>query len=211
MKGAIFDMDGLLFDTETVWHKYWNLAAETRGIKLPEAFKYEICGSNGEDMYNKIRKFYQTDDPYSIYEETYSSYEKEISTHVELKEGVKEILEYLKEHNYKIAIASSSNKERIISNISRAGIDKYFDALIGHEDVTLSKPNPEVFLKASEALGLAPKECYVFEDAYNGILAAYGAGCKTIMIPDIMQPNEELKEKSTIYNSLLDVIKDIEI
>ena len=211
MKGAIFDMDGLLFDTETIWHKYWTLAATDRDIELPESFKYEICGSNGEDMYNKIRKYYKTDDPYSLYDETHNNYENELKQHIEMKKGVIEILEYLKAHDYKIAIASSSDRERIISNITRTNIKDYFDELVGHEDVTLSKPNPEVFLKAANYLGFKPEECYVFEDAYNGIVAAYEAGCKAIMIPDIMAPNEEMKSKCTVYNSLLDVIKDIEI
>ena len=210
MKGAIFDMDGTLFDTEAIWQKYWNEAAHKRGIILPEDFKYEICGSTGDNMYNILRKYYQTDDPYSIYDETFNSYEKEINTHIEMKEGVLEILNYLKDKGYELAIASSSRSERVENNINKANIKDYFDTYVGGEEVEYGKPHPDIFLKASEKLGLDPEECYVFEDAYNGVNAAYSAGCKVIMVPDLMEPNEEIKSKCTVYKSLLDVIKDME-
>lgn len=209
MKGAIFDMDGTLFDTESIWQKYWNEAAIKRGIELPEDFKYEICGSTGDNMYNIIRKYYHTDDPYSIYDETFNNYEKEIITHIEMKEGVLEILNYLKDKGYKLAIASSSRSERIENNITKANIKDYFDTYVGGEEVEYGKPHPDIFLKASSKLGLDPKDCYVFEDAYNGVNAAHSTGCKVIMVPDLMEPNKEIKSKCTVYKSLLDVIKDM--
>ncbi len=210
MKGAIFDMDGLLFDTEAVWQKYWKLAAKKRGIELPESFKYDICGTSGEDLYNVIRKYYQTDNPYLIYDETFISYEEELNNNVIIKKGVIEILEAFKNKGYKIAIASSSKKERILKNLNKTNTYEYFDALVSGEEVPIGKPNPEIFLKAANRLGLEPQECYVFEDAYNGVRASYEAGCKTIMIPDLMEPNEEIISKCKIYKSLLDFIEDIE-
>ena len=211
MKGAIFDMDGLLFDTEAIWQKYWREAANKRGKELPESFKYEICGSTGENMYNILRKYYQTDDPYSIYDETFNKYEEEINTHIEIKEGVIEILEYLKEHGYKIAIASSSRSQRVENNITKANIKDYFDTYVGGEEVEYGKPHPDIFLKAARKLGVEPGECYVFEDAYNGVNAAYSAGCKVIMVPDLMEPDDDIRSKCAVYKSLLEVINDIKI
>lgn len=209
MKGAIFDMDGLMFDTEAIWQKNWNALAKERGFELPDNFKYEICGSNGEKMYGILRKYFVNDDPKELYEECLSRLESDLEIDVPVKEGIKEILDYFKDNNYKIAVASSAKSIRINKNLEKTGLTDYFDAIIGGGDLSIGKPNPEIFIKAAEKIGLETKECYVFEDAYNGVMAGYNAGCKTIMIPDLMEPNEEIKKMCTVYPSLLTALEEI--
>lgn len=110
-----------------------------------------------------------------------------------------------------IAVASSSDEEMIRRNLNKAGIEQYFQAVVSSHHLARSKPAPDVFLEAAKQIHLDPAECYVFEDAINGVKAGYAAGCRTIMIPDMTLPDEETKQKaSAIYPSLIEAMKAIE-
>ena len=210
IKGAIFDMDGLMFDTEAIWQKNWNLIADEMGVILDPEFKFNICGTSGALMNSVIEKFYHVEDGGPIAKDCAARVHHDLESFVPEKPGVHEILAFFKENGYKIAVASSSTPEQIRNNLRMTGTESYIDALVSGTTVAHGKPAPDIFLKAAEELQLDPAECYVFEDAFNGVRAGYSAGCRTIMIPDMSQPDDEMKEKAAgIYQDLLQAMEAI--
>ena len=124
-----------------------------------------------------------------------------------MKAGVEELLKYLKETGYKIAIASSTRSALVKEQIEDAGLMKYFDVIVGGDQVKKSKPEPDIFLKAAELLVVKPENAYVIEDSYTGIRAAKSAHMRPIMVPDMVQPDEEMQDKAwKICDSLKDII-----
>ena len=118
-------------------------------------------------------------------------------------DGVRDILDFFAERKIKMAVASSSSRDMIQSNLQRAGLTNYFEAVVSGAELKHGKPAPDVFLVAAEQIGYAPEDCYVFEDGMNGIRAAYAAGCTAIMIPDIVKPTEEVRKMCAgIFSSL---------
>ncbi len=193
LKGAIFDHDGLMFDTEKVWQANWKLVADEMGITLPEEFKKEICGSSGQHMLDVIQKYYHVEDGTSIRNRVRQGVFDDEAKHIDMKEGLLDILEMFKKHGVKMAVASSSQKEMIVRNLKNANVEDYFEVVVSGQEVEHGKPSPDIFLLAAERLGLDAKDCYVFEDAYNGVQAGVASSAKTIMIPDLVQPNEEIR------------------
>ncbi len=130
---------------------------------------------------------------------------------VPLKEGTIEILEFLKADNAKVAIASSSRKQMIENHLSRHNMIGYFDEIVGGDMVEHSKPSPDIYLKACQVLGFDPSDCYAVEDSYNGLRAAYSAGLKPVMVPDMQPYNEEIaKIVFKKFDSLTDLRKYLE-
>ncbi len=205
MDGAIFDMDGLLFDTEKIWQRKWHDIADEMGVTLPEEFKNEITGSSGPFMNSVVMKYYHVEDGAEIIKDCYERVHEEAQRHVDMKKGVVEILDYLKENGFLIAVASSSSRKQILHNIQSAGIQNYFDAIVSGVELKRGKPAPDIFLKAAEQIKCRPEDCYVFEDAINGVTAGHAAGCKTVMIPDMLTPDEEtIKKTVMVCNDLIE-------
>lgn len=203
-KGVIFDMDGLLFDTEAVWQRNWSRVAADMGIELPEAFRKEICGTSGEIMKRVIEKYYGVDDGTEIMQNVINGVHSDLKDNVPEKPGLHEILEHFRNKGMKMAVASSSSQAQIESNCRNAGILEYFDALVSGAQIGKSKPAPDIFLAAAEKIGIAPEDCYVFEDAFNGVQAGYAAGSAVIMIPDMTAPTDEIRAMTyAVYDSLL--------
>ena len=209
-KGAIFDMDGTLFDSEKIYQTAWLETVEfygkDRGAELVKA----VAGSSEENCKKAIHEFYPDIDAEEFFMRTIKRAVEIFEQGVDMMPGVVEILKFFKENGVKSAIASSSSHEAINRNIERADIKKYFDAIISGDDVQNGKPAPDIFLKAAKELNLDAEDCYVFEDSYNGIRGAYAAGCTPIMIPDTMQPNDEMKKICAgIYSSLTEAMNTI--
>lgn len=208
MKGAIFDMDGLMFDTEAIWQKNWRAIAEERHIQVDPAFGREICGTTGKLMDSIIEKYYGVEDGHPIAVECADRVHRDLEKEVPEKKGIHEILKWLKENDFRVAVASASRMEQIQKNCEKTDTAKYIDVYCSGRECAHGKPAPDVFLLAAERIHLDPKECYIFEDAYNGIRAAKAAGGRPIMIPDTQQPDEEMKEKAyAICDSLLDALE----
>ena len=209
-KGAIFDQDGLMFDTEAIFSQAWVQAGKTLGIVIPNGFRAAVCGSSGEGTKQIIRTWIPEADPGVLMDLTYQiSYEIQSRTLPE-KPGLHEILDFFRTHGVKMAVASSSHRLPIERNLEQSGIRSYFEAVISGEDVSHGKPNPEAFLTAAERLGLSPSDCYVFEDSFNGIRAGHAAGCCTIMIPDLFQPDQEIaKYYNACFPDLLTAVEQI--
>ena len=127
------------------------------------------------------------------------------------KKGLDELLAYLAEKGYRTAVATSSSKNSLMRNLTAAGLEKRFDVLVNCNMVKISKPFPDVYLKALELLGITADECIVLEDSINGVKAASAAGCKVIMIPDLVQPTEEIQNLMfKKCSSLCDIIEVLE-
>ena len=213
--GAIFDMDGLLFDTERLYQETWKEIAAEMGKSLTSEQGLDFTGKAGVQLRTAVEKHYQVDNGQGIVEECAQRVHRKLEKGMPEKPGIHEILAYFRDGGVKLAVASSSMKEVIVNNIRAAGIEEYFDVVLSGFEVSCGKPAPDVFLCAAERLKLDPKECYVFEDSFSGVEAGFAAGCTTIMIPDILQPTAEIdKLYAAKYSSLLgalDAIKAGEI
>lgn len=208
-EAVIFDMDGVIFDSETLVFHCWNVVAEKYGIKNVEEACRECLGINAVETKERFLKRYGEDFPYDEYKREMSEMFHKTAANggLEVKPGVKELLAFLKEHHYKIALASSTRKAVVESQLTAAGIIDYFDEIICGDMVKKSKPEPDIYLTASEKIKVSPDKCYAIEDSYNGIRSAYRAGMDVIMVPDMLPANEEMEEICcNILDSLFQVI-----
>lgn len=211
-KGAIFDMDGLLFDTERLYQEGWMAVAEQFGQTPCPEFPGAVCGTSGKGMMETIRRYYPAVDP-AAYEAGCVRWVQEALERrgVPVKPGARELLEFFRSRGVKTALASGSHAGIIRNNIRRSGFEDLFDAVLSGDEAARGKPEPDVFLLAARRLGLPPGECYVFEDSVNGARAGVAAGCTTVMIPDLMPPAADLRRDCAgIYGSLLEAKKAIE-
>ena len=189
MRGAIFDMDGLLIDSEQLWQKTWYELAAEMGLTLADTFPSDMCGTGGEQTRAVIRTYYHVDDPEAVLRECTERVHRLEQKGVPLMPGVETILRGLRSEGYRVAVASSSPMDMIERNLCRNGIRDYFDALTSGSEVERGKPEPDIFLLAAERLGVPPEECYVFEDSLSGVEAGWRAGCHAVMIPDRPRDN----------------------
>lgn len=193
MKAVIFDMDGVLFDTESVCMKAWDYAGELMGVGKAGYMVLKTLGMNADKAIEIIRdefgedfdavKFKQTGREYSYhYFNTYG---------VPEKPGLYEILDYFKNKGYKIALASSTSSQSVHHHLKEKDIENYFDAVICGDMVEKSKPEPDIYLKACAEISENPADCVAIEDSKNGLLSAHRAGMKVIMVPDLWQGEVE--------------------
>ena len=208
MKAFIFDMDGLMFDTERVFIGAWDYVGEKMGLGKAGFMLYRTLGMNTAGCNQKWREEFGEDvDIDSLWAYTKEYMDDYYSRYaVSVKKGLYELLTYLERKHYKLAVASSTNKEKVERHLRNTGIRQYFSAVITGDMVEHSKPAPDIYLKAAAALGEKPEDCYALEDSRNGLIAANKAGCKAIMVPDLWQPDDEVKQFILgSFDSLLDV------
>ena len=198
MRGAIFDMDGLLLDSERIWQTCWYAVAAEMDVALLEDFTADVCGTGGSRMEEVVRKHYHTSEPKAVIEAVRERVYQLEENGVPLKPGAEVILSGLRERGFRLAVGSSSPIEMIRKNLGLAGIDLYFDALTSSREAARPKPAPDVFLLAAKKIGLPPEECYVFEDSPSGVEAGYRAGCVTVMVPDLVEPTEEIRARCSL-------------
>lgn len=193
---VVFDMDGLMFDTERVYVEAWDYAGSKIGIGKAGYLVYKTLGMNSRatqkvldeefpDGYDKTGLAYYT----KIFLEKYY-----LENGLQVKAGLYELLSFLKDNHYKIAVASSTTEQGVRKNLSDAKITEYFQVIIGGDMVSHSKPDPEIYMKACKMLEENPENCLALEDSKNGLLSAYNAGCKPIMVPDLWQPDEKIEK-----------------
>ena len=191
-QGAIFDMDGLLFDTEPIFDQAWRLVANQYHLQLDQSFFDRNRGTSGAVMKQALKEFFPELSPDWLVQGLFDHTAQLTSQNVPLKKGVCEILDFLKQRSVLMAIASSSPKSMILHHLEVSGIRDYFDVIVSGEEVKRGKPYPDIFLLAASQLNLLPEDCYVFEDGLPGVRAGVKAGCETIMIPDMIQPTEDI-------------------
>ena len=203
-QGAIFDMDGLLFDTETLYQRGWTIIADEFGVERKPELGKACCGTCGDLTVQLAHQFPPTVDAEAYIRRVVEYVHGEAEKKLPVMEGVHEILQYFHEHGVRIATASSSTVMQIETNLRKSGLRKYFDAIVGGDLVKNGKPAPDIFLLAAERIEMPPTDCYVFEDGYNGLRGAATAGCAPVMIPDTMPPTDEMRDLCVgIYPSLV--------
>jgi HAD superfamily hydrolase (TIGR01509 family) len=211
IKGVIFDMDGLMLDTEKLLMKFWIKSANDLGYDMKPEHVLGIRSLAGKYAAPKLQKLICEDFDYcAVRNHRIELMNDYISKNgVEKKPGLDKLLNYLKSHGYKIAVATATDKPRAEKYLTSVNVLDYFDVMVCGPMVKNGKPEPDIYLKACEELCLNPKECLALEDSPYGILSAYRAGCCPVMIPDLSQPDVQTQE--LLYKKLdsLDMVIDL--
>lgn len=206
---VIFDMDGLMFDTEKIGHLAWERLAEKYHFSYSMDTTKQYIGKNHNGIISVLKSVYGDSAPVEKWHRESREIRKEICKEngtLGIKPGLVELLSFLKELNIKMAVASSSKHLVILHNLIDEGLRDYFDFIIGGDQVTESKPNPDIFLTPCKALNVLPENALVLEDSYNGFLAAKAAGIPVIIVPDLLEPSKDvLAEAAGIFPSLHEV------
>nr|WP_300676512.1 HAD family phosphatase [uncultured Acetatifactor sp.] len=200
MKAVVFDMDGVLFDTEIVCMKAWMAVAERRGLSGMEEIFNQVIGLNANDSRLIVLKAYGEDFDYPGFrQEAAEFFQKDIRENgLPVKPGVPEILEWLKGSGYKVGLASSTRSESVLSHLKQAEMEDYFSVVVTGDMIEHSKPRPDIYLLACSRLGVEPEQAYAIEDSPNGVRSAHAAGMWTIMVPDMIAPDEEMRRLSRV-------------
>ena len=200
IKAVIFDMDGVIFDTEMVYLKVWSEVFEKYGYKMTKEIYSSVLGTGRENVKKVFLSKFGSNLPIDdMYIEKDKNLAKEIEKGVPLKHGVCEILEYLKENNFKIALATSALSERVFKQLKQANIESFFNAIVCRDEVKETKPNPDIFLKAADKLSISPEQCIVIEDSNAGIEAAFNASMIPIHVVELKKDDEKIL--SSAYKS----------
>jgi HAD superfamily hydrolase (TIGR01509 family) len=193
VQAVVFDMDGLLVDTETVSREAMILAARQQGVELPHDLFIRMVGLNFATSGPLVAEHFGPAFDVPIFQaESTRLFRAAGELGVALKDGVVELLDFLDEMKLPRAIATSSPHLDVERNLGRHGLRQRFDAIVAGGDYPRSKPFPDPFLKAAEVLGVDPPYCIALEDSHNGIRAAHAAGMMAVMVPDLLEPNEEM-------------------
>lgn len=209
IKAVIFDMDGLMIDSERVTFEASQKALQQRGYEPSIEFYKTTLGTNEKTTKMLYKQYYGDDVPFSDISVDIRQYIEDNfqENGVPVKNGLVELLQYLKDNNYKTIVATSSARERLNRILKQANLTAYFDGSICGDEVTNSKPDPEIFVKACQKLRVLPDEAIVLEDSEAGIQAAFLSGIPVICIPDMKYPQEKYAKKCyLIKNSLTDVL-----
>lgn len=202
-RGAIFDMDGTLFDTEKYYRKAWFDAAPEFGEEPNIAFTEAVSGtSSGEEFVRVIKSFYPNIDAPAYLNRVIELVHDWSEEKLIVMPGVEKILPFLKSAGVTCAVASSSPTDLIERNLQRTNLRGYFAAIVGGDQVSNGKPAPDIFLLAAKKINLPANDCYVFEDSRNGILAAKAATCTPVLIIDQYKPTDDIKKICTVFKNL---------
>lgn len=210
---VIFDMDGVLIDTERVSFESYRKVLKEYNYDISHEFYLTLLGRNVPSIKSIFAEAYGSDFPFDEIYPKKSKLATEIvdKNGVIIKKGVHELIDYLKDNNYKIAVATSTRKERAHKLLSDIDVIDKVDFIICGDQVENSKPDPEIFLKAAKGLRVEPEACAVIEDSEAGILAANAANMKGFNVPDMKMPDDNMKRLAfKICDNLIEVKKYFE-
>lgn len=210
MKAVIFDMDGVIFDSEKLVLECWEKIGEKYHIEgIGGVFK-ECIGTNKARTKEIVFGHYGNDFDYDGFSQEASTLFRQFvaKNGLPVKKGVRELLQYLKEKGTAIGLASSTRLAVVEEELKEAGLYDYFQVVMGGDQLKRSKPEPDIYLMTCEKMGVKPYETYAIEDSYNGIRSAYRAGMQPLMVPDMLPATEEMREKSiAVLDDLLQVMQ----
>ena len=213
IKAVLFDMDGVIFDTEREYLKEWNKIFEKYGYEMKKEIYVSVMGRGRKKVKEIFKENFGNDLPI---EKKYIEKDKMLKEAIEnnkvpLKQGALELLEFLKKNGYKTALATSAKKDRVKSQVTHAKINNLFDAIVCADDIVNSKPDPEIFLKAAEKVNIKPENCIVIEDSEAGIRAAFNAGMIAFHVKDLKEADESIiKYCDKNFENLIEIKKYIE-
>jgi len=191
---VVFDMDGTLLDTELVFKEIVFDVTRDLGFEMTVDVHGRMVGSSHEATSKLLVEAYGVSFPYEMFDaECRRIMHGRMAEAVPVKAGVPEILNELKARRIPIAVATSSRAPHALTHLGTAGLLDMFQAIITRDDVTHAKPHPEPYLLAASHLGVTPASCIAIEDSHSGVRAAAAAGMQTIMIPDLVQPTDEIR------------------
>ena len=226
LNAVIFDMDGLMIDTEPVGKMLVKTSHEKFGYEITEDMFYHLIGTNEKTSKAYYHSVFGEDYPYQKIKDYRDQLRKEYfdSHPLEVKKGLYDLLEdlkkkafwivgceleNLKKKNIKMAVASSTRYERVLSNLKSIKVDHYFDAIIGGDQIQHGKPAPDIFLKAVELLEVSKEDALVLEDSKNGILAAHAGNIPVICIPDLIHHSKDILDLTVGCYDSLDQLIDV--
>ena len=210
IRGVIFDMDGLMFDTERASMQVWDQQLAKHGWTFTPQLGNAIRGCNDAGICSTLTQAYGPGFEYvPVRDGVRTGLIRLLDTQgMPVKPGLRELLAWLREQGIPCAVASSSRRVTVEHHCAHAGVLDAFDHLVCGDMVTHSKPDPEIFCKAAQLLGVEPAECLVLEDSFNGVRAGAAGGFVTVMVPDMDQPTPEIQALYTHRaDSLLDVLE----
>lgn len=194
IKGVISDMDGVILDTEKLYVRFWCEAANFYGYPMQKYHALSIRSMARKYAIERLKGYFGKDfDYYAVHDKRIELMDKYINENgIEAKPGAEKLLSFLQQNGYKVALATATEPDRTRTYLERLGLYKYFDEVVCASMVKTGKPAPDIYIFAAQKLGLAPCECIALEDSANGIKSANSAGCKTVMVPDLDMPDDEV-------------------
>jgi HAD superfamily hydrolase (TIGR01509 family) len=207
-RALIFDMDGLILDTEGTYKSSWTQAAKESGFDLTDVLYLKLIGITVADAEQVLATHFGAAFPLLVFRTRAAALYEEIHLRdgLPLKPGIRELLLWAREENIPCAVGTSTVWEEASNRLRHHKILEYFQVVIGGDMVTRGKPHPDIFLKAQEALNVPAADCLVLEDAHSGLLAAHAGGMRSCLIPDLLPPSEESRQLAEgVFDSLHDV------
>lgn len=215
VSGIIFDMDGVLIDSERQSNEGWLWAAGQLGVDMPmwliDSFKgapAELCCKFFDDYYKGVIDYWEAKEL-----RTQHVYKIRETEGIPVKKGVKDIFEYIRNNGLKCAVATSTRRESAEKTLHEIGVWDYLDAVVYGDEVERGKPEPDIFLRAAKAIGVNPSEAVVVEDSINGIKAGYAADMRVVHIPDTIAIDDDIRKLTYMVcadlNGLIDVVESI--
>jgi HAD superfamily hydrolase (TIGR01509 family) len=202
--GVVFDLDGTLIDSEALVREAHFAACDALGYAMSDAQFLGLVGMHREANDLQLRAYYGADFPLERFIETTRAHVGERIA--PLKPGALALMDKLDALSTPYALATSSRRPWVERHFAAHALDARFRAVVTRQDVVNGKPDPEPYLKASAALGFAPADVLALEDSHAGVRSAHGAGCMTLMIPDLLAADEEMRAKALVLRSLDDVL-----
>lgn len=207
-RAVLFDMDGLMFDTERLSARAFIECGKAFGLNVTSELTDRTIGRDLENARRLFKKYFGDKLDFYAYKRAVDAYMKQTVENdgVPLKAGLMELLKYLQDSGYTMALATGSSSQIVELYFAHSDVKRYFSAVVCGDMISCGKPDPEIFLRAAELIGAEPKLCTVLEDSPAGILAAHNAGMRSIMVPDLIPPSrEDWARAGAVLGSLCDV------
>ncbi|MEG2294642.1 MAG: HAD family phosphatase [Carnobacterium sp.] len=210
VKAVIFDMDGLIFDTETLYYRSMQEVADRLGLPFDYKYYLKFVGTSDEELHENLYRDFKNDEKVAtLITDSRTRLDEIVEDEgLMVKAGFIELLDFLEAEGIKKVVASSNLKEMVANFLKRENIQHRFDYFVSGDEVKRAKPDPEIFEKAWSGLAVPKAETLILEDSINGIRAGFDAGIRVIMVPDLIPPSPEAKEKTSAIYEDLSYVKD---